>query len=267
MVSGNELRRTDRAEGQVTGFEPDVSTNYIATTYSGPGSFQFDEGMIEGFDDHVPASIPVYNQVISLVAELSDWLAPKGAVIADLGSGTGGTVQAIATRHSSRDLHFHLYDSQSGMLEAARKKLEGITCGASYHLCRLEEGLTHCGANLTLVLYVLQFLDPARRVGVLREARDRSRDDGALVLAEKIRVENPRWSEMAASNLTDYKAASGISPAAISRKERALRGVLIPLTDGQQRDLLAASGWGDVEVLHRWHQWALYGAFAGNRHR
>lgn len=241
--------------------EPDASTAYIAEQFQAPGSFEFESAIVDGFDDHVQSTIPFYNEVGSLVCGLSDWLAPSGATVADLGSGTGSTAHAIASRHPHRTLNFHLYDSAEAMLEAARRKTSGTSNRFYYHDTRLQDGLAHTDASLTLALFILQFLDPKDRMTLLRRARKRSRAGGALIVAEKLRLSDARWQEIAISTLNDYKAASGISPAAIANKERSIRGVLMTMTDKQQRQMLADTGWTGIDVLFRWHQWVVYAAF------
>jgi tRNA (cmo5U34)-methyltransferase len=241
-----------------------IAKTEISDRFKVPGSWQFTPEVVDGFDDHVQSSVPLYDDIQALVCGLSDWLAPRGSIIADLGASTGTTAQFIASRHPERRLTFHLYDSQPSMLEAARLKLSDVAAKLYYHDARIEDGLVHSDASLTLALFTLQFLDPADRVTVLRSARERSRPHGALIIAEKLRLADTRWQEMAISSSHDYKTACGISSTAICDKERALRGVLMPLADSQQRSMLGESGWTSVETLFRWHQWAVYAAFASS---
>lgn len=60
----------------------------------------------------------------------------------------------------------------------------------------------------------------------------------------------------------DWKAAHGISDTAIRAKSRALRGVLIPQPQNSLITMIKTAGWKSPEVLFRWHQWAVIGAFA-----
>jgi tRNA (cmo5U34)-methyltransferase len=239
----------------------------VAERFTVPGSWQFTPEVAGAFDEHVEASVPFYQPLQRLVAELTDWLAPAGAVIADLGCATGTTAELIAARHPDRAYSFHLYDASEAMLDAARKKLaaaEGLGAADVYTWPgRLEDGLQHGQASLTLALFTLQFLDPLDRAAVLQMARGCSRDEGALVVAEKLRLPDSRWHEIAGAVSHDWKSEHGITDAQIRAKERALRGVLLPLTDHANRRLLEAAGWTAVEVLFRWHSWAVYGALAG----
>ncbi|TDC86442.1 methyltransferase domain-containing protein [Actinomadura sp. 7K507] len=236
----------------------------LTDRFTTPGSWEFTAEVADDFDNHVRLSVPFYDDVQQLIERLSDWLAPEKATIADLGASTGTTARLISQRHPERALNFHLYDSQESMLEIAHEKLRDTSATSHYHASRIEHGLCHYDAKLTLALFTLQFLEPGDRLKVLRDARERSQPHGALIVAEKLRLVDPRWQEIAICSSHDYKAEKGIGARAIYVKERSLRGVLNPLTDRQQREMLHESGWTSIETLFRWQQWVMYAAFASN---
>jgi hypothetical protein len=129
-------------------------------------------------------------------------------------------------------------------------------------LCqRVQDGLAHSEADLTLALFFLQFLPWRERVQVLGMALHAASDNGAILIAEKVRPTEVRWAEIAADCSHDWKEQHGISDAAIRAKARALHGVLVPHTVADLSHALAATGWEQPEVLFRWHQWVLVGAF------
>jgi tRNA (cmo5U34)-methyltransferase len=239
--------------------EPDEE---VTNAFTVPGSWAFTPEVARVFDEHVEASVPFYREIQALVAGLSDWLAPAAAVVADLGASTGTTAWMISRRHPNRRLTFHLYDAERSMLDVAAERLAGSDTTVHYHHTRLESGLLHDQADLTLALFTLQFLDPIDRAAVLAAARQRSRARGALIVAEKLRLTDALWQEIAISSSHDYKAMQGISSEAIRVKERSLRGVLNPLTDAENRQLLVEAGWSSLETLFRWQQWTVYAAFA-----
>lgn len=234
----------------------------------GPGGWQFTADVADVFGEHVRASVPFYDAMQAIVAEASDWLVPAGGHVADLGAATGITCCAIAARHPERQICFDLYDESEAMLKHAETNLRAVPDLGGHrcliHAARIEQGpFAHVGADLTLALFTLQFLPShADRVRALTLARDRAATGGALIVAEKVRLADARWAEIAADVSHDWKAERGISDAAIRAKARALRGVLIPSTLAQLAAIIRAAGWTSPEVLFRWHQWALVGAFA-----
>jgi tRNA (cmo5U34)-methyltransferase len=228
------------------------------------GGWSFTQDVADVFPDHVRASVPYYDVIQATVAEMADWLIPDGGLVADLGASTGTTVRLICDRLPGREIRAALYDESEPMLDRARLALDGHASQLDVHTASLPaDPLKHSGADLTLALFLLQFLPAAAdRVGVLRAARGCSADTGALLVAEKTRPVDSRWAEIANDVSHDWKAAHGISDAAIRAKARSLRGVLIPWTLRQTIRTIESAGWHNTEILYRWHSWAVLGAWA-----
>jgi tRNA (cmo5U34)-methyltransferase len=234
----------------------------------GPGGWAFTPDVADVFGEHVRASVPMYDAMQQIVAVASDWLVPAEGHVADLGASTGVTCCAIAARHPERQIHFALYDESEPMLKHATANMRAVPDLGGHrclaHAVRVEQGpYFHVAADLTLALFVLQFLpSPAQRIAALKLARKHAAPGGALIVAEKLRPRDTRWAEIAADVSHDWKAEHGVSDAAIRAKSRALRGVLMPSTGDQLAGYMRAAGWSSPEVLFRWHQWAMLGAFA-----
>lgn len=228
------------------------------------GGWEFTPAVAEVFDEHVRASVPHYDIIQHAVAEVSDWLIPDGGLIADLGASTGTTVELLVRRHPERRYRAVLYDEQPAMLTKATDRLGPDVAAGRVQLYpqRIQDDLRHDEADLTTLLFVAQFLPWRDRVPVLAAARKRSAPTGALLVAEKVRPVDPRWAEIAADVSHDWKAEHGISADAIRAKARALRGVLQPASVAVLHRMLLDAGWHQPEVLFRWHQWVLLGAYA-----
>jgi tRNA (cmo5U34)-methyltransferase len=236
----------------------------VAETF-GAGSWEFTPEVAAVFDEHVRASVPFYDAIQELVAQASDWLVGAGGLVADLGASTGTTVAAILDRHPERQVRADLYDDQAAMLSKATVRLtDGVAAGrVRVHCRRIEAGpLDHSDADLTLALFTLQFLPWRDRFTALSLARKSAADTGALIVAEKVRSSDARWSEIATDASHDWKAEHGISADAIRAKARALRGVLMPHPVAALTSVIRDAGWHSPEVLFRWHQWVVIGAFA-----
>lgn len=239
--------------------QPDIAEQFTT------GGWEFTPAVAEVFDDHVRASVPFYDAIQDLVAESADWLVPAGGLVADLGASTGTTVARIIERHPERDIRAELYDEQASMLARATARLtDPIAHGrVRVHCRRIETGpLEHSDADLTLAVFMLQFLPWRDRLAALTIARKSAADTGALIVAEKVRLGDVRWAEIATEASHDRKAAHGIGAEAIRAKARALRGVLMPYPVTALTAAVRDAGWHCPEVLFRWHQWVVIGAFA-----
>lgn len=218
-------------------------------------------GFGDEFDSHVAAHLPGYADVQRLVALVASFVVPSGGLVADLGASTGTTAATILDT-ISRPVRLVLYDEDASMLDGARNRLPGAVETVLAHLP--ADPLTHEGADLTLLLWLLQFLPPADRRPLLSAARRRSRPSGAVLVAAKTRHADPRWEEVAVAALDDYKAEQGVTADERVTKTRALRGALTPSTSTEIAGDLIAAGWRSPVVLWRWHAWTVIGAWASD---
>ena len=230
------------------------------------GGWSFTSDVVNVFDEHVAASVPHYELFQSIVARIADWLLPAGGLFADIGASTGTTARAVLRRHPDRRLRVVLYDRERAMLDKAKAKIGNFAAEAKFFPSNLPlGGLQHYDADLTVSLFTLQFLPIKDRQTVLMQARHRSAPSGALLVAEKIRPVDSRWSEIARDMTHEWKSERGLAATAILAKQRALRGVLVPHPSQTLTDLISEAGWVSPEVLFRWHEWQLVGAFASDR--
>lgn len=237
---------------------PDVSEQFES------GAWEFNDAVVGVFDEHVAANVPHYDVIQRTVAHLSDWLAPKGSLVADLGASTGTTADLIEDRHPDRGIRYALYDESQAMLDRAARKLERIGSRVAYHQTDITaSALAHRDADLTLALFTLQFLREHERIEALRWARAAARDrGGVLLVAEKILMPSAFWQEVANEATWDFKEGAGIGAEAIRSKAHALRGVLRPQPMERLEEELAASGWLPPTVVWTFYQWVLIAALA-----
>lgn len=237
-------------------------TSDIAESFS-PGGWKFTKEVTDVFDEHVAASVPFYPMIQDIVAEASDWLLPHGGVYVDVGASTGTTAEKIAQRHPDRRIRAYLYDEVSDMLNKAQTKLAPYkNLAVERRAMNVTAQMDHIPSDLVTALFTLQFIAPELRGRVLTDLHYRSKASGALIVAEKIRPVNALWAEIANDASHDFKAEHGLSDTAIRQKAKALRGVLRPATEDRLLSMIENAGWVDPEILFRWHQWVVIGAFA-----
>lgn len=219
------------------------------------------------FDEHVAAHLPGYADVQRLVALIATFHLPDGGVLADLGASTGLTVRTIADTIPQRRFSAYLYDADASMLEQARGRLAMLDAVNAHYVetdldVRHRSAFEHTDADLTVAMWLLQFLTPAARRPLLQLARSRSAPGGAIIVATKTRMAEPRWQEVAEAALDDYKAEHGVTPEQRAAKTKALRGTMRVDTDAAIVADLRASGWHTPTLLWRWHVWSVIGAHA-----
>lgn len=210
------------------------------------------------FDAHVAAHLPGYADVQRLVALVATFAVPDAGVVADLGCSTGRSSYEIA--RLSRNAEFWLYDSDDSMLAVSAER--PFLRHAHRILGDVEYSMQHAGADLTLALWLLQFMHPRKWRPILSEARLRASPNGCVLVAAKTQHPDPRWEQIAVAALDDYKSDQGVRPPERADKTKALRGVLHPVPPAQIARDLVASGWHSPTVLWKWHVWSIIGAWA-----
>lgn len=215
------------------------------------------------FDTHVSAHLPGYADVQNLIGLIASHVVPDGGLIVDLGASTGRSIQSIRQRIPEREMRAILYDNDQSMLDVAATRLNG-TGPTEYRHQDLTspEPLPHDGADLTLALWVLQFLPPAERLPLLTRARAGAAPGGSVIIAAKTEHHDVLWERIAVAALDDYKDAQGVEAKERAAKTRALRGALHTQPETQIHAELLRSGWTAPTVLWRWHVWTVMAAHA-----
>jgi len=210
------------------------------------------------FDTHVAAHLPGYADVQRLVSLVAEFAVPPGGTVADLGCSTGRTAATLQAHLHDRAVDYHLYDEDPSMLAEAEQRVPS----AKTHLLSLPGTLDHHDADLTVCLWLLQFVPPGQWVRILHDARVRSKPTGCVLVAAKTRHRRPRWEEVAVAALDEYKTDAGVTDPDRVAKTKALRGMLYQASPTWIARDLTAAGWHTPTLLWRWHVWSLIGAWA-----
>lgn len=206
-------------------------------TSSGAGTWTFDERVSDCFDDMLSRSIPDLLTMRDLSARLALAHLPSfgaGSVgrVLDLGCSLGGALRPLL------DAGHHAVgvDDSAPMLDrlSERERLRLASGSLKLHQHDLRAPLPEgVGAGFDVVQAVLAlcFLPVRRRRALLFEMAQRCAQFGALILVEKIEP-RAQFSGLLYDTHHKLKREAGYSEEQIKTKERALEGVLVPLTEG-----------------------------------
>jgi tRNA (cmo5U34)-methyltransferase len=115
-------------------------------------------------------------------------------------------------------------------------------------------------ARVVTLNYVLQFLQPDRRLALLTAAREALAPDGVLLLAEKIRFDDADLQyDFDAAHL-EFKRANGYSELEIAQKRTALENVMILDTEDVHRARLTAAGFTRIRKWYQCLNWVSFEA-------
>ena len=232
----------------------------------GIAAFRFDERVAHVFDDMIARSVPYYDEIQRMQAELVlDLLPEERSLTADLGCSTGTTIDRIVNHDRCPDSAcFHGIDNSPHMLEEARVKLtDRIDSGQ----VELEEAdLNAClqlpQCDVVLMNWTLQFVRPIHRQALIANIHSALRPGGALFLSEKVLVSDGLLNRLYIEHYLHYKAGrSGYSDEEIRNKREALENVLVPYRIEENYALLERCGFIAVDTYFRWFNFACMIAF------
>ena len=212
--------------------------------------FTFNEAVTQVFNDMVRRSVPGYEAVVELIGVIA---AAHGRNVGrplhcvDLGCSRGAITQSLLNQLTDPDTRIVAIDNSDAMVEAARKE---ITDKRASFITEdiLKSDLKH--ADIVVMNLVLQFIDPDERPSMLMKVRHGLRDDGLLILTEKVQ---------AGAEFVDYhhsfKRARGYSNLEITQKRDALEKVMIVDSLETHRNRLRDAGFSQVTVWFRLLNW------------
>lgn len=223
--------------------------------------FIFDDRVAAVFDDMLERSVPFYSEVQRMVVELAaEFLRTDGAVY-DIGCSTGNTLYGIAqVIDADRNVRYVGIEPSPGMREQAAKKLASIPRPDRVEIIPDEvQNLAELpDARVITMLYTMQFIRPVDRPRVLKMFYDSLHPGGCVLVAEKILAGDRQMRRLFIDLYHSYKMRHGYTSTEISRKREALENVLIPFTEAENARLLHEAGFGVVERIFQWYNFAAY---------
>jgi tRNA (cmo5U34)-methyltransferase len=226
-----------------------------------PGTaFEFNQEVADVFDDMVSRSVPFYDEIHRILLDIVDRACPELKRVYDLGCSTGTTISIISKHLATRGIQpgFIGIDNSESMLVKCREKISSAgVSDCTLHCQNIEDTDIH-DADLVIMNYTLQFLDPENRLQMLKNIHNGLTEGGVFVLSEKIRVDDEHVQALLTELYYDFKRRNGYSELEIAQKREALENVLRPITPEEQLAALRDAGFTRVDMIFRWYNFASY---------
>lgn len=218
-----------------------------------PEDFDFNERVVEVFDDMLDRSIPCYQNVIGETSRLLASHLRPGDTICDLGCATGTALLYFARKLADHRFRFLGIDSSPAMLTKARLKAEFYVENddVSFEQADIRE-IDQPETGAFILNYTLQFIRPVLRPPLIRRLYDNLRPGGLLILSEKTILDDKRLNRTFIDIYHDFKREQGYSDLEIARKREALENILIPFSTEENIELLAQAGFRPVTTFFQW---------------
>lgn len=215
--------------------------------------FSFGPETTAVFDDMLHRSVPFYDEVQRMLAELAADFAVDDTNVYDLGCSTGATLQRL--REIDRRVTVIGIDSSAAMLARAGDTLRATPGGNPVVLRQqdLDQGPAIDNASVVVMALTLQFVRPLRRERVLRTVYDGLNPNGVLLLVEKVLDEETLTNRLFVKHYYDFKRRNGYGDIEIAQKREALENVLVPYRLEENREMLRGVGFRHPEIFFKWY--------------
>jgi tRNA (cmo5U34)-methyltransferase len=216
--------------------------------------FNFKKKTVQVFDDMLNRSVPFYQEIQRMTAEIAADFAVPGTNVYDLGCSTGSTLIALE-KVLPPEVSFVGVDYSPDMLEKAREKLtqHKVTRPCEY-ICRdLNQGISIVNASVVVFTLTLQFVRPLKRQQLIQDIARGLNKGGCLILIEKVTCLDSKLNRLFINYYYAFKKREGYNQLEIAQKREALENILIPYRPEENRQLLLENGFTECDMFFKWY--------------
>jgi tRNA (cmo5U34)-methyltransferase len=216
--------------------------------------FNFGENVVAVFDDMLDRSVPFYEEIQRMIAEMATDFAVEGSNIYDLGCSTGNTLLRLDSV-VPKGVRFVGVDYSEEMLKRCRQKMAERGFERNHELiCADLNGEVHIeNASMVLMVLTLQFVRPLNRDALVKKALQGLRENGVLILVEKVLGDDSLFNRLFIRYYYEMKKRHGYSELEIAQKREALENVLVPYKLTENLEVLKRAGFRYSDVFFKWY--------------
>ncbi len=211
--------------------------------------FSFDKAVSDAFDDMVDRSVPGYRTLIANIGPIASHFLRSDTNCYDLGCSHGAASLSIFNCCPHDSVTIHAVDNSPAMIKQCEHLISQADAGSCINsqLADINDIDIH-NASFVVLNLTLQFLPIDQRHKLLKKIAQGMNSDGALILTEKIILQDQPIENLFQELHTKFKSANQYSQLEISQKRKAIENVLIreSLQNHQQR--LINVGFSNVSV-------------------
>lgn len=219
--------------------------------------WEFNQNVVDVFDDMLQRSIPQYDSMRDLCFSLSCKYRQDYTDIVDLGCSRGEAVNKLIDRYGSTNRYIGV-DVSEPMLSVCRDRFKPLIDSKIVEIKNLDlrKDYPNTRASVTLCILTLQFTPIEYRNKILKNIYDSTVGGGALIIVEKIISNNSHIDDLMVDTYYEMKRSNGYSQESIDKKRTSLEGVLVPVTAKYNEEILMNAGFKYVECFWRWMNFA-----------
>ncbi|MFI3256382.1 MAG: carboxy-S-adenosyl-L-methionine synthase CmoA [Psittacicella sp.] len=192
--------------------------------------FSFNENISNVFYDMARRSIPGYEYLIKNIGEFSKHFIQNNSNIYDLGCSIGDATLSISQNIDSlklENINIIGIDLSSSMSEKAKINLNNYKLKYKPRILTQDILKTEIkDASFVVLNFTMQFIKPTKREDLLKNIFNNMLPGSALIISEKVLLDDPFINEFLVKKYYDFKKVNGYSSLEINQKRIALENVM-----------------------------------------
>ncbi len=215
--------------------------------------FEFNETVVNVFDDMLNRSVPLYRETIKRQVQLSERFYQPGSMIFDFGCSNGNFGLRLLEIMGKKDFSMTAVDNSREMLKTYKERLSNRPNEENIELVydKIQNVIVK-NASVVIVNLTLQFIPVAERANLIKTIYDGLLPSGILLITEKTVHENDSLTKLQQEFYYKYKKENGYSNLEISQKRDALENVLIPETIESHNKRFNDAGFDKIDIWQKW---------------
>lgn len=221
------------------------------------GKWAFGDDVTDVFDNMLERSIPQYQIMRQACHDLAVKYRQPNTAILDLGCSRGEAMASLVDKFGAYNT-FVGVEVSPPMLDASRARFKSQIAAGIVDIRDLDlrREFPSVRASVVLSVLTLQFTPIEYRLRIVKNIYDHLVPGGALILVEKVLGASADIDETVVRIYYQLKAQNGYSQDQIERKRLSLEGILVPVTARWNEELLALSGFREIDCFWRWMNFA-----------
>ena len=221
--------------------------------YKPNGSWTFDSGVTEVFENMLSRSIPNYEgmrDTVSMVAAAAIGGAHYPQNFLDIGCSRGEVIRRVLQNLPNKDLvHTVGVDNSPEMIDAAVKEFADSP-NVQFVLADAADIYISAGKyDLITSVLTAQFIPLDERQEFYGSVHNGLSPDGVFILVEKVLGESVWSNHYLVDTYHRMKVDNGYSHEQVEEKRKALQGVLVPLRASENERMLQECGFRNVQRI------------------
>jgi tRNA (cmo5U34)-methyltransferase len=215
------------------------------------GKWEFNEEVTECFEEMLSRSIPDYQNLRKLITDISvthindNYL--QNTNILDLGSSQGRQIELLAEKLKTNK--FYGIEKSEAMVNYSREKLAANPNIKILNLDLRKTPLPQDQYGLITSILTIQFIPIEYRQKIITNIHQSLHKKGLFIFVEKIIGNNQKITEIYEKQYYKMKKENGYTKQEIQDKKQKLEGVLIPLTNQSNIELLKQAGFTKIDIF------------------